>query len=55
MMADNVQQAVPSFMVESMEASLRFYVDGLSCRTRARGVGVGGDGLSTCRRNTIGE
>ena len=25
----NVQQAVPSFRVTSMEASLRFYVDGL--------------------------
>ena len=27
--AANVQQAVPFFMVSSMEASLRFYVDGL--------------------------
>ena len=25
----NVQQAVPFFMVSNMEASLRFYVDGL--------------------------
>ena len=31
-MADNVQQAVPFFAVASMEASLRFYVDGLGCR-----------------------
>jgi lactoylglutathione lyase len=31
----NVQQAVPFFMVSSMEASLRFYVDGLGYkRTR---------------------
>jgi lactoylglutathione lyase len=28
--AANVQQAVPFFMVSNMEASIRFYVDGLS-------------------------
>ena len=30
--APNVKQAVPFFMVSNMEASLRFYIDGLGFR-----------------------
>jgi hypothetical protein len=32
----NVKQAVPFFGVSSLEASLRFYVDGLGCRMTNR-------------------
>jgi catechol 2,3-dioxygenase-like lactoylglutathione lyase family enzyme len=38
----NVQQAVPFFMVSDMEASLRFYVDGLGFEITHRWVGDDG-------------
>jgi lactoylglutathione lyase len=39
----NVQQAVPFFMVSSMETSLRFYVDGLGFEMKKKWT-PGGDG-----------
>ena len=33
-MSANVQEAVPFFMVTDIEASLRFYVDGLGFRLK---------------------
>ena len=32
----NVKQAVPFFRVSNMEASIRYYVDGIGCRIRDR-------------------
>ena len=49
----NVKQAVPFFMVTDIEASLRFYVDGLGFavtnewRPEGTGVGSGGAGFSS--------
>lgn len=39
----NIQQAVPFFMVSSMETSLRFYVDGLGFEMKKKWI-PGGDG-----------
>ena len=38
----NVQQAVPFFAVSNMEASLRFYVDGLGCEMTEKWIDDGG-------------
>jgi len=40
-MGSNVQQAVPFFAVSSMEASLRFYVDGLGFAMKNRWIDEG--------------
>jgi len=47
----NVRQAVPFFMVTDMEASLRFYVDGLRFEITHRWIGDGGK-LRWCMMRT---
>ncbi len=44
----NVQQAVPFFMVSSMEASLRFYVDGLGFEMKKKWTPDGEGKLRWC-------
>jgi catechol 2,3-dioxygenase-like lactoylglutathione lyase family enzyme len=45
----NVQQAVPFFMVSSMEASLRFYVDGLGFEMKNKWTPDGDGKIRWCR------
>ena len=42
----NVKQAVPFFGVTNMEASLRFYVDGLGFKIDELGLGVSINGTA---------
>jgi catechol 2,3-dioxygenase-like lactoylglutathione lyase family enzyme len=49
--ASNVRQAVPFFMVSDMEASVRFYVDGLGFEITHRWVGDDGKLRWCCMRN----
>lgn len=41
MTGPNVKQAVPLFAVASMEASLRYYVDGLGCEMKNKWIDEG--------------
>ena len=47
----NVRQAIPFFMVSDMEASVRFYVDGLGFEITHRWVGDDGKLRWCCMRN----
>ena len=56
----NVQQAVPFFMVSNLEASLRFYIDGLGFRKpksgstteHSAGAGSSWEPPPSCSRST---